>query len=79
MRVLAILMLLCGLARADITLGSVTIRNSSNSSVGKIDSDGTIRNSSNSSVGKVDGYSSSLRHLVAAVLFFGGSVSVLKL
>src|SRR6187455_1163867 len=54
-----------------------TVRNSSNSSIGKIESDGTIRNSSNSSVGKVDGYSSSLRHMVAAVLFFGGSVSVL--
>lgn len=90
------LLLLCGHANADITIGSVTIRNgsnssvgsvdsdgtirnASNSSVGKIDSDGTIRNASNSSVGKVDGYSSSLRHLVAAVLFFGGSVSVLRL
>lgn len=56
-----------------------TIRNSSNSSIGKVESDGTIRNSSNSSVGKVEGYSSSLRHMVAAVLFFGGSVSVLSL
>ena len=54
-----------------------TVRNSSNSSIGKVESDGTIRNSSNSSVGKVDGYSSSLRGMVAAVLFFGGSVSVL--
>lgn len=54
-----------------------TVRNSSNSSIGKIESDGTIRNSSNSSVGKVDGYSSDLRAMVAAVLFFGGSVSVL--
>ncbi|HEX5061862.1 MAG TPA: hypothetical protein VFV99_20985 [Kofleriaceae bacterium] len=55
-----------------------TIRDSSNSSIGKIDSDGTIRNASNSSIGKVDGYSPRLRHLVAAVLFFGGSVSVLR-
>ena len=54
-----------------------TVRNSSNSTIGRVESDGTIRNSSNSSVGKVDGYSSSLRHMVAAVLFFGGSVSVL--
>lgn len=111
--ILAFLILLAGVAHADITLGSVTIRNSSNSSVGsvdsdgtirnssnssvgkidkdgtirnssnssigKVESDGTIRNSSNSSVGKVDGYSSNLRHLVAAVLFFGGSVSVLQL
>ena len=55
-----------------------TIRNASNSSIGKIESDGTIRNASNSSVGKVEGYSPRLRHLVAAVLFFGGSVSVLE-
>jgi hypothetical protein len=54
-----------------------TVRNSSNSSIGKVESDGTIRNSSNSSVGKVEGYSSELRGMVAAVLFFGGSVSVL--
>ncbi len=39
----------------------------------------TIRNSSGSSVGKVDGDSTSLQHMVAAVLFFGRSVSVLKL
>jgi hypothetical protein len=56
-----------------------TIRNASSNSVGKIDSDGTIRNSSSNSVGKVDGYSPALRHMVAAVLFFGGSVSVLSL
>ncbi|MDX2087671.1 MAG: hypothetical protein SFX73_07465 [Kofleriaceae bacterium] len=56
-----------------------TIRNGSNSSIGRIESDGTIRNSSNSSVGKVEGYNTSLRHMVAAVLFFGGSVSVLSL
>ena len=31
-----------------------TIRNSSNSTVGKIESDGTIRNSSNSYMGKVE-------------------------
>jgi hypothetical protein len=73
----ALLLLSATVALADISLGSVTIRNSSNSTVGSVDSDGTIRNSSNSSVGKVDGYSSSLRHMVAAVLFFGGSVSVL--
>jgi hypothetical protein len=41
--------------------------------------DRTIRNASNSSVGKVDGYRSDLRHMVAAVLFFGSSVSLLKL
>jgi len=56
-----------------------TIRNDSGSSVGRIEKDGTIRNGSGSSVGKADGYSPRLRHLVAAVLFFGGSVSVLKL
>ncbi len=39
----------------------------------------TIRNGGGSSVGKVDGYSTSLQHMVAAVLFFGRSVSVLKL
>ena len=55
-----------------------TIRNSSNSSIGSVESDGTIRNSSNSSIGKVEGYSPRLRHMVAAVLFFGGSVSVLR-
>jgi len=59
--------------------GDGTIRNGSGSSVGRIDGDGTIRNSSGSSVGRVDGYSPGLRHMVAAVLFFGGSVSVLKL
>jgi hypothetical protein len=112
MRVLVLLLALVGVAHADITLGSVTIRNASNSSVGSVDSDGTIRNSSNSSVGKIDkdgtirnssnssvgkvesdgtirnssnssigkveGYSPRLRHMVAAVLFFGGSVSVLR-
>ena len=31
-----------------------TIRNSSNSTVGKIESDGTIRNSSNSYIGKIE-------------------------
>jgi hypothetical protein len=79
MKLLTLLVLLFAgtVAYADISLGSVTIRNASNSSIGKIDSDGTIRNASNSAVGKVDGYSSSLRHMVAAVLFFGGSVSVL--
>ena len=56
-----------------------TIRNSSGSSIGRIDGDGTIRNDSGSSVGKVDGYSKGLQHMVAAVLFFGRSVSVLKL
>jgi hypothetical protein len=56
-----------------------TIRNGSGSSIGRIDGDGTIRNSSGSSVGRVEGYSSGLRHMVAAVLFFGRSVSVLKL
>jgi len=30
-------------------------------------------------VGKVDGDSSTLRHLVAATLFFGGAVSALEL
>lgn len=75
----ALLLGLVGTAAADISIGAVTIRNGSNSSVGSVDSDGTIRNSSNSSVGKVEGYSPSLRHMVAAVLFFGGSVSVLSL
>jgi hypothetical protein len=56
-----------------------TIRNASSNSVGKIDSDGTIRNASSNSVGKADGYSSELRHMVAAVLFFADSISVLKL
>ena len=55
-----------------------TIRNASNSAIGKVESDGTIRNGSNSAVGKVEGYAPRLRHLVAAVLFFGGSVSVLE-
>jgi len=41
------------------------------------DATGTIRNASGSSVGKADGYSSGLAPMVAAVLFFGGSVSVL--
>ncbi len=59
--------------------GDGTIRNGSGSSVGRIDRDGTIRNDSGSSVGRVDGYQPGLRHMVAAVLFFGGSVSVLKL
>ena len=59
--------------------GDGTIRNSSGSSVGRIDGDGTIRNGSGSSVGRVDGYSPGLRHMVTAVLFFGGSLSVLKL
>jgi hypothetical protein len=77
---LAVLLLLAlgGLAQA-IELGAVTIRNGSGSSVGRIDRDGTIRNGSGSSVGRIDGYSPGLRHMVAAVLFFGGSVSVLKL
>jgi hypothetical protein len=75
--VLVVLFGLFGIAHA-IELGSITIRNASNSTVGSVDSDGTIRNSSNSSVGKVEGYSPRLRHLVAAVLFFGGSVSVLE-
>src|SRR6185312_1127319 len=43
-----------GLAHADISIHSVTIRNASNSEVGSVDSDGTIRNSSNSSVGKIE-------------------------
>ena len=55
-----------------------SIRNGSGNSVGRIDSDGTIRNGSGNSVGKAEGYSSDLRHMVAAVLFFGDSVSVLK-
>jgi hypothetical protein len=55
------------------------IRGGGGSAVGRIDGDGTIRNASGSSVGRVDGYSPGLRHMVAAVLFFGGSVSVLKL
>ena len=55
-----------------------TIRNGANSAIGKVESDGTIRNGSNSAVGKVEGYAPRLRHLVAAVLFFGGSVSVLE-
>ncbi len=81
MRVLVLLALLVGFARpaaADITIGAVTIRNASSNTVGRVDSDGTIRNSSSNSVGKVDGYSPALRHMVAAVLFFGGSVSVLS-
>jgi hypothetical protein len=56
-----------------------TLRNDSGSSIGRIERDGTIRNGSGSSVGRIDGYSPGLRHMVAAVLFFGGSVSVLKL
>jgi len=74
-----ILVLSFGLVRLGyaIELGAISIRNSSNSSIGKIESDGTIRDGSNRSIGKVDGYSPRLRHLVAAVLFFGGSVSVL--
>lgn len=74
-----LMVFVCGTAAADIEIGAVTIRNSSNSSVGRIESDGTIRNSSNSSVGKIEGYSPRLRHMVAAALFFGGSASVLKL
>lgn len=56
-----------------------TVRNASNSSIGRVESDGTIRNGSNSSVGKVEGYSPSLRHLVAALLFFFGSKTGLSL
>jgi len=65
--ILLVLFVLSGLAHA-IELGEVTIRNGSGSSIGKVDSDGTIRNGSGSSVGKIEGYSSRLRHLVAAVL-----------
>ncbi len=74
----ALVVLHAGRAHA-IELGAVTIRNDSGSSVGRVDGDGTIRNDSGSSVGKVDGYSKGLQHMVAAVLFFGRSVSVLKL
>ncbi len=59
--------------------GDGTVRNGSGRSMGRVDGDGTIRNGSGSSVGRIDGYSPGLRHMVAAVLFFGGSVSVLKL
>jgi hypothetical protein len=56
-----------------------TIRNGSNASIGRIESNGTIRNGSNASVGHVEGYSPSLRHLVAALLFFFGGSTGLSL
>lgn len=49
-----------------------TLRNSNNSSVGRIDSDGkTIRNSNNSSVGKVDSDGKTIRN--------GNNSAVLKI
>ena len=37
-----------------LVLSAQTLRNSSNSSIGSISSDGTVRNSSNSTIGKIE-------------------------
>ena len=82
MRVL-LLLVLCLPALAG---SSMTIRNSSNSTVGKIESNGTIRNSSNSTLGRIES-DGTIRvggnvwgsaqggdpHKVAAVLYFFSS------
>ena len=53
MKILRVLILAAGLAMASGAMAQ-TVYNSSGSSCGKIESDGTIRNSSGSSVGRFD-------------------------
>ena len=53
MKILRILILAAGLVMASGAMAQ-TIYNSSGSSIGKIDRDGTIRNSSGSSIGRLD-------------------------
>ena len=48
------LFLLLALGLASCAMNAQDLRNSSNSYIGKIESDGTVRNSSNSSVGKIE-------------------------
>ena len=49
-------------------LSAQTLRNSNNTNIGKIESDGTIRNSNNSNIGKAE---ISDKRLAAVIFFFG--------
>lgn len=48
------LLLLLALGLTTLSMNAQDLRNSSNSFIGKIESDGTVRNSSNSTVGKIE-------------------------
>ena len=48
------LLLLLTLGLTTLSMNAQDLRNSSNSFIGKIESDGTVRNSSNSTVGKIE-------------------------
>ena len=77
--------ILFGLLLSFITLtaGAQELRNGNNSTIGKIDSDGTVRNGNNSTIGKIDkdgtvrngnnstiGYAKDVPKAKAAVFFF---------
>ena len=47
------LLLLLALGLTTLSMNAQDLRNSNNSQIGKIESDGTVRNSSNSTIGKV--------------------------
>lgn len=60
---MAVFVMLAGISFSQYRMDGKTLRNSSNSSIGRIDSDGkTIRNSSNSSVGRVDSDGKTIRN-----------------
>ena len=48
------LLLLLALGMTTLSMNAQDLRNSSNSYIGKIESDGTVRNSSNSCIGKIE-------------------------
>ena len=66
MKILRVLILAAGLMMASGAMAQ-TVYNSSGSSIGKVESDGTVRNSSGSSIGKAQGIP---REWVAAYFFF---------
>ena len=60
------LFVLLALGLATATMNAQDLRNSSNSTIGKIESDGTVRNGSNSTIG----YAKGVPVRYAAVFFF---------
>ena len=77
------LLLLLALGLTTLSMNAQDLRNGNNSTIGKIESDGTVRNSSNSTIGKIDkdgtvrnannstiGYAKGVNIRYAAVFFF---------
>ena len=85
MRKLFLIVLLASLSCVTVSLSAQTLRNTSGSSIGKVESDGTVRNASGSRIGRIErdgtirnssgssiGKAESVDPRAAAIVFFFG-------